>query len=299
MTTTQYTRISRALAAAVDAVLDGSHDTKTATLLSAGAKGDGPAGSHQSRYKNWIFETGKDPEIDNFAFIGDLIEEFMDYHPPRRDVQLGSVVYVADDTSDEERDFLVVQLEADGLQYFRGGRIIPTGVAPDPIVTGSRQPVLPLAPDTVDQVLLTVVKGLRRAMGPLEQRRKGSPALTFASEYDVQDLLHVLLRPWVADIRAEEYTPSYAGRSTRVDFLLPAHATVLELKFVRDANHAKKIGEELTIDIAAYAKHPDCQQLWCIVYDPQSFLQNPDGLVNDLDGTRNINGRKLTVKTLI
>ena len=79
-----------------------------------------------------------------------------------------------------------------------------------------------------------LVKGLRRAMHPLTHRRKGAQPLTFANEYDVQDPLHALLRPWVADIRPEEFTPSYAGSSTRMDFLLPAYRVVIETKIVRD-----------------------------------------------------------------
>ncbi|WP_315739640.1 hypothetical protein [Escherichia coli] len=78
-----------------------------------------------------------------------------------------------------------------------------------------------------------MVKGLQRAMHPLTHRRKGSQSLSFSNEYDVQDLLHALLRPWVQDIRPEEFTPSYAGSSTRMDFLLPAHKLVLETKIVR------------------------------------------------------------------
>lgn len=76
-------------------------------------------------------------------------------------------------------------------------------------------------------------------MYPLTHRRKGLPTIGFESEYDVQDLLHALLRPWVKDIRPEEFTPSYAGKSTRMDFLLPDHGTVVELKFVRDLAHGK------------------------------------------------------------
>src|SRR5208337_5678311 len=100
-------------------------------------------------------------------------------------------------------------------------------------------------PSNISELLDVLVKGLRRAMHPLTHRRKGAQSLTFSNEYDVQDLLHALLRPWVADIRPEEFTPSYAGSSTRMDFLLPAHRLVLELKFVRDRGHASKIGDEL------------------------------------------------------
>ena len=111
-------------------------------------------------------------------------------------------------------------------------------------------------PASVEELLLALVKGLRRAMHPLTHRRKGSVCLSFGTEYDVQDLLHALLRPWVRDIRPEEFTPSYAGSSTRMDFLLPEHRIVIELKFVRDRVHALKIGDELTIDIDHYMEAP-------------------------------------------
>lgn len=64
-------------------------------------------------------------------------------------------------------------------------------------------------------------------MHPLTHRRKGFQPLSFGNEYDVQDLLHAMLRPWINDIRPEEFTPSYAGLSTRMDFLFPAHALVI------------------------------------------------------------------------
>lgn len=304
MTTTQFSRISRALIVAINDAIKGSHAEKVALFESAGACDPEPSpdASHAARYKSWMLLTGKEQSIDNYQFVGELIEEFMDVPHPgwlfapeafERSPNPEVVEY------GRARKALEEALEADGLQYFRGGRIIPVGSAPDPIMTGTRPPVVPLSPSTVDQVILTVLKGLRRAMSPLSQRRKGATALAFANEYDVQDLLHALLRPWVADIRPEEYTPSYASKSTRMDFLLPAHAIVIEVKLVRDAAHAKKIGEELTIDIAAYAAHPDCQQLWCVVYDPNGLIQNPDGLVADLDGEHTRNGRRISVKTLI
>src|SRR5262249_17629562 len=101
-----------------------------------------------------------------------------------------------------------------------------------------------------------------------------------------QDLLHALLRPWVADIRPEEFTPSYAGSSNRMDFLLPRHKIVIELKFVRDRSQAKRIGEELIVDINNYQQHPDCGRLWCVIFEPDHLLPNPGGLKNDLTGQR-------------
>ena len=73
-----------------------------------------------------------------------------------------------------------------------------------------------------------------------------------------------MLRPWISDIRPEEFTPSYAGSSTRMDLLLPAHGLVIETKIIRDRVHAKRVGDELIIDIDHYRKHPDCRRLWCV-----------------------------------
>lgn len=69
-------------------------------------------------------------------------------------------------------------------------------------------------------------------------------------------------------------------------FLLPKHRLVIELKFVRDAAHARKIGDELIIDISHYQRHPDCERLWCVVYDENHLLPNAEGLKTDLAGQR-------------
>jgi hypothetical protein len=136
-------------------------------------------------------------------------------------------------------------------------------------------------------------------MHPLTHRRKGAQALSFDSEYDVQDLLHSLLRPWVGDIRPEEFTPSYAGSSTRMDFLLPVHSLVVEMKFVRDRTHAKSIGNELIIDIEHYRRHPACKFLWCVIYDSAHLLTNAEGLVRDLEGHRMMPDGQVATKIFI
>lgn len=96
----------------------------------------------------------------------------------------------------------------------------------------------------------------------------------------MQDLLHALLRIHFADIRPEEWTPSYAGASARTDFLLPAISTVIETKKTRPGMTAKQLGEQLIIDIARYRKHPQCSRLVCFVYDPEGKIANSSGIEN-------------------
>ncbi|UIN02288.1 malate dehydrogenase [Yersinia ruckeri] len=117
----------------------------------------------------------------------------------------------------------------------------------------------------------------------LKQRHGDRQSIDINDEYDVQDLFHALLKIHFDDIRAEEYTPSYAGSSSRVDFLLKKEKLVIELKKTRRGLGAKELGNELTIDIARYRSHQDCETLVCFVYDPDGRVNNPVGVESDLE----------------
>jgi hypothetical protein len=101
-------------------------------------------------------------------------------------------------------------------------------------------------------------------------------------EYDVQYILHALLRGLFADVRAEEVSPSYAGASSRLDFLLKDEQVVIETKMASASLKDKQIGEQLIVDIERYQTHPDCKSLICFVYDPENCIRNPVGMENDL-----------------
>lgn len=176
-----------------------------------------------------------------------------------------------------EAEKLLESLRQDGWQV-EGNKIIGLGSIPH---ISERETVT--MPSNIEKRLLVLIKGLPRAMYPLKNRRKGMLCLHFDNEYDVQDLLHALLRPWIRDIRPEEYTPSFAGSSARIDFVLAKHDVVIEVKYVRNQTHAKRVGEELISDIAHYKVHPQCKQLWIVVYDPGQLISNPDGLASDLE----------------
>ena len=117
----------------------------------------------------------------------------------------------------------------------------------------------------------------------LRSRHAERTTIEIEDEYDVQDLLHGFLRLHFDDIRAEEWTPSYAGRSSRVDFLLKNEGIVVETKKTRASLSAGKLGEELIVDRARYDVHPDCETLVCFVYDPEGRIGNPVGLERDLE----------------
>jgi hypothetical protein len=117
----------------------------------------------------------------------------------------------------------------------------------------------------------------------LRSRHAGRATLSVTDEYDVQDLLHSLLWLNFEDIRPEEYSPSCAGKASRLDFLLKIEQIVVETKKTRPTLDAAALGGELIEDIARYQQHPDCSALVCFVYDPDGFIANPRGVENDLN----------------
>jgi hypothetical protein len=117
----------------------------------------------------------------------------------------------------------------------------------------------------------------------LKDRHNKRDTIYVTDEYDVQDLLHCILKLHYKDVREEEYTPSYGGSSTRMDFLLKNENTVIEVKKTRDKLNDKEVGEQLILDVAHYRNHPNCKTLKCFVYDPENRIRNPRGLESDIN----------------
>jgi hypothetical protein len=120
----------------------------------------------------------------------------------------------------------------------------------------------------------------------LQDRHAGRLTFEVEDEYDVQDLVHSLLHLEFDDIRREEWVPSYAGGASRVDLLLKNERVLFEVKKTRKGLSARDLGDQLIIDTQRYQTHPNCDHLFCFVYDPEGRVGNPRGFEADLSGLR-------------
>lgn len=132
------------------------------------------------------------------------------------------------------------------------------------------------------QLVRTLCARFHVCVNQLAVRHDRRDTIEVKDEYDVQDIMHALLKLHFDDIRPEEWTPSYAGSSSRMDFLLKREKIVVETKMTRDNLNQKKVTDELIIDKGKYQKHPDCRTLVCFVYDPEGRCANPTALETDL-----------------
>jgi hypothetical protein len=116
----------------------------------------------------------------------------------------------------------------------------------------------------------------------LQRRHAGRAPLAINDEYDVQDLLRGVLTLHFDEVLSEEWTPSYGGGQARVDFLLRAERTFVEVKMTRNGLGQRDVVEQLVIDRDYYRTHPACDRLVCLVYDPGGLIRQPVIVERDL-----------------
>ncbi|WP_296865551.1 hypothetical protein [uncultured Methanobrevibacter sp.] len=131
-------------------------------------------------------------------------------------------------------------------------------------------------------IIENIFNKFHRVSRQLKIRHNNRKTLEIDDEYDVQDLLHALLLIDFDDVRKEEWTPSYAGTSSRMDFLIKDINVVIETKMTRSNLKDKELGDQLIVDIERYSTHPNCDKLYCFVYDKEEFINNPIAVEEDL-----------------
>jgi len=88
--------------------------------------------------------------------------------------------------------------------------------------------------------VVELCRRFREVAGQLAKRHGRRTTLIVEDEYDVQDLMHALLWIDFQDVRAEEHTPSYAGGSSRIDFILKREQIALETKFAHKEKRGRR-----------------------------------------------------------
>ncbi len=116
------------------------------------------------------------------------------------------------------------------------------------------------------------------------RRRYGDrETIKINDEHDLQNAMYSILKLFINDIRPEDYVPSYAGGNSRVDFLLPEFNIIIETKMTNKNLHDKEVGEQLIVDFERYKQVQRGNHLICFVYDKDAYIQNPIGLITDLE----------------
>jgi hypothetical protein len=145
---------------------------------------------------------------------------------------------------------------------------------------GSGLPVLGVAP------VLLAMREFDACIRYLNTRRSAGAVINIESEADVQDVLYLLLRPWIVDLTYESPADKFANRFVIKDFASASARFVIEAKFIRDKDHGKNISKELHDDIEMYRNHPRCDDLIFFIYDPDLFIPDQRALRETIEVER-------------
>ena len=130
-------------------------------------------------------------------------------------------------------------------------------------------------------------------------REKGLTPWDISCEDDVRDLLFVMLRPLVADMRKEEAVPSKAGTHKFVDFCSQGLGLLIELKWIGKPGSWKKRLNEVYVDIQSYVVHPACDSLFFVIVDAVKDIPDPRQLEEELTGVQVIDGREVNIRMIV
>lgn len=132
-------------------------------------------------------------------------------------------------------------------------------------------------------ILSMIATTFRNVSDQLLSRHDKRETLKITDEYDVQDLLHALLKVFHFEIYPEEWNPSYMGKSTRVDLMLKTQKIVIEVKKMSESLGKDALRKQLIEDSHHYNQNKECNTLVCFIYDPDRRLKDPEIFKADIE----------------
>jgi hypothetical protein len=206
-----------------------------------------------------------------------------------RTIPAGDVNYIRVGETDQPFDERSVRAAYTELEAFQQARQVTDDWITGPAGAAALAEPPAKSSDPVD-IAVALCRRFEYVSRQLLRRHQDRTTLTITDEYDVQDLMHALLLVEFRDVRAESWTPTYLGKGSRTDFLVPEGGFVLEVKKTRPTLVDRHVGSELAEDITRYSDpkaNRGAHTLICFVHDPDRLLVNSIGLENDLGDASN------------
>jgi hypothetical protein len=157
------------------------------------------------------------------------------------------------------------------------------------------------APEPLADVALVerVCRRLAQAAKILALRsRRGKASFDITDEYDVQDLLHGVLRAYLKYSVQEDPLPKVAAaKGGRADVSVEELGVLIEIKYVRGPDDQKRIFEEFSQDLVLYAQWPHLRTLIYMIYN-SADLRDAEAF-EKLSGEQEVNGRRFQVTVVL
>lgn len=130
------------------------------------------------------------------------------------------------------------------------------------------------------------------------RQRIGSNPFIISNEYDVQDLLHGVLRAFIKFSVQEDPLHKVAGaRASRADISIEDLGILIEIKYVHGPDDQKRIFDDFSKDLVLYSSWKPLKTLLFLIYN-SADLRDPEAL-EKLSGIKEINGTRFDTRIIL
>lgn len=153
---------------------------------------------------------------------------------------------------------------------------------------------------STEEVVRDVLNNFSNAVQKIiKDRRKNHLEFKIEDEYDVQDILYVILKSIFPNLRDEDPIAKVGAKSTKIDLIIREEKILVEVKMIKskDSNETQFI-EELKIDFESYHECKWLEKLFCFVYDPYKKTRDISNF-NDLNGNRTKGEHQFNVEVIV
>lgn len=164
-----------------------------------------------------------------------------------------------------------------------------------------KYPAAAVAKPVVAEDVVEALEQFDECVRYLNNRRSKGAVIRVESEDDVQDVVYLMLRPFVRDLNWESPGEKVASRFVIKDFVSREGRVVIEAKYVRDDKHGKDISREMHDDIEMYRHYPWADVVVFFVYDPDGFIPSVTELRRHIEDDRHYgrDGRVMRTKLIV
>ncbi|RXQ95706.1 hypothetical protein EO244_07540 [Ancylomarina salipaludis] len=153
---------------------------------------------------------------------------------------------------------------------------------------------------SAEEVIRDVLSNFSNAVQKIiKGRRKNHPEFKIEDEYDVQDILYVILKSIFPNLRDEDPIAKVGAKSTKIDLIIREEKILVEVKMIKakDTNETHFI-EQLKVDFESYHECKWLDKLFCFVYDPYKKTKDVSNF-NDLNGQRTKGEHSFDVEVIV
>lgn len=153
---------------------------------------------------------------------------------------------------------------------------------------------------TADDVVRSVMGNFSNSVKKITQgRRKGHQLFEIKDEYDVQDILYVILKSIFPTLRDEDPIAKVGDSSTKIDLIIREEDILIEVKMIKESDtNENKFIEQLKVDIESYHECKWLRRLFCFVWDPGKKTKDTFNFTS-LNGQREKNGNRFEVEVIV